>query len=232
MSTATRSVSVLLVSVSSWFCAGAARAEDLLKNGSFEEPVNSGLGYNWVSDRALCWERWGGWFNRETTWSPVSDGQCMVAYHHWRIQGNDTSGIYQDIPGVKKGKPYTFGIRVFKDKGCNAEYIEVRIEPYLGGAPLATNLYKMIDLRSGRWNDLMVTGTPVSTGARVLVITKPGRTNARKGALKFDSAALAPAPGAEPVPALGGALALPNVNDRKNANVACGLTATGVTGRR
>lgn len=164
-------------------------AEDL-RNASFEDPLDSGVGYNWVSDRAVFWERWGGWFNRETSWSPVLSGQCLMAYHHWRIQGDETSGIYQDIPAAAAGQPYTFSIQVFRDKGANAEFVEVRMETAQGGQTLASQLYKMADLKSGKWTKLSVTAAPPTPGVRVLVIAKPGKSNQRKGALKFDEAAL------------------------------------------
>ncbi len=158
-----------------------------LKNASFEEPLDAN---QWVSDRAAGWERWGGWFNRETSWSPVRDGQCLAAYHHWRIQGDEPSGLYQDIAGVPAGRTYTFSIQVFKDKLTNAEYIEVRLETLKGGTTLASQMYRMTDLKSGKWNELSVTGTPTIPGIRVLVVAKPGRSVYRKGSLKFDSAAL------------------------------------------
>jgi hypothetical protein len=158
-----------------------------LRNPSFEDPLDAN---QWVSDRAAGWERWGGWFNRETSWSPVRDGQCLAAYHHWRIQGDEPSGLYQDIEGVPAGHAYTFSIQVFKDKLTNAEYIEVRLETLKGGTTLASQIYRMNDLRSGKWNELSVTGIPTTPGIRVLVVAKPGRAVHRKGSLKFDSAAL------------------------------------------
>lgn len=169
---------------------GASFGAENLKNSSFEDPVDAGLGYNWVSDRAVHWERWGGWFNRETTWSPVLSGQCMMAYHHWRIQGDETSGIYQDIGDAAAGKPYTFSIKVMKDKGANAEYVEVRLENYLGGQTLASKVFRMSDMKGGKWMPISVTGIPPNKGIRVLVITKPGRATQRKGAIKFDEASL------------------------------------------
>lgn len=177
-------------------CVPGLGAQEL-KNASFEEP--GGDGELWISDRAAHWERWGGWFNRETSWSPVLDGQCLAAYHHWRIQGDDPSGLYQDIPDVAAGEPYTFKIKVFKDKLTNADYVELRLEPYLGGATLASTVYRMTELKSGRWNVLSVTGVCQRVGIRVLVIAKPGRSPRRKGALKFDNAELAPAPPAAEV---------------------------------
>ena len=169
---------------------GAAFGAEALKNPSFEDPVDAGLGYNWVSDRAVYWERWGGWFNRETTWAPVMSGQCMMAYHHWRIQGDETSGIFQDVSDVPAGKPYTFSIKVMKDKGANADYIEIRLETYQGGQTLASKVFRMSDMKGGKWMPISVTGISPNKGIRVLVVTKPGRATERKGAIKFDDASL------------------------------------------
>jgi hypothetical protein len=169
---------------------GAAFGAEALRNSSFEDPVDAGLGYNWTSDRAVFWERWGGWFNRETTWAPVMSGQCMMAYHHWRIQGDETSGIFQDIGDVPAGKPYTFSVKVMKDKGANADYVEIRLESYLGGQTLASKVFRMSEMKGGKWMPISVTGISPNKGIRVLVVTKPGRATERKGALKFDDASL------------------------------------------
>lgn len=164
---------------------GALLYAQELQNPSFEQPMESGL---WGSDRAANWERLGGWFNRETTWSPVFDGECMLAYHHWQIKQSEPSVVYQDIANVPTGKLYTFSIKTFKDKFTNAEFVELRLEPFLGGAPLARNTYGMSNLKGGKWNELSVTGMPVTAGVRVLVSVKPGHSSERKGALKFDQA--------------------------------------------
>jgi hypothetical protein len=185
---------ISLAALDSLLLGAVALGAEELRNTSFEEPLDSGLGYNWVSDRAVFWERWGGWFNRETSWSPVLSGQCLMAYHHWRIQGDETSGIYQDIPEAGAGQPYTFSIQVFRDKGANADFVEVRMETAQGGQTLASQLYKMADLKSGKWTRLTVTATPPTPGVRVLVIAKPGKSTQRKGALKFDEAAFVKAP--------------------------------------
>lgn len=167
-------------------CVAAAGQE--LRNPSFEQPSDPDT---WGSDRAAHWERLGGWFNRETTWSPVYNGECMLAYHHWQIKQRDPSVVYQDVPGAPTGKVCAFTIHAFKDKHTNAEYVELRLEPYLGGPPLASNIYRMGELKGNRWNELAVTGTPVTAGLRVVVAVKPGRGNQRKGALKFDDAVFA-----------------------------------------
>lgn len=164
----------------------APAPEPQLLNSSFEEP--GGEGRLWISDRAMAWERWGAWFNRETTWAPTYDGQCLAAYHHWSIQGDDTSGLFQDIASVPTNKPYLFGIKVLRDKGTNADYVELRMEPFQGGSPFASALFRMGDLNSDKWQDISVTGVGMTPGMRVLVIVKPGRSSQRKGALKFDCA--------------------------------------------
>ena len=168
--------------------AGLAAGGQELRNPSFEQPSDPDA---WESDRAAHWERLGGWFNRETTWSPVHNGECMLAYHHWQIKQKDPSVVYQDVPDAPTGRVCAFTIQAFKDKHTNAEYVELRLEPHLGGPPLASNLYRMADLRGNRWNELAVTGTTATAGLRVVVAVKPGRASQRKGALKFDDAVFA-----------------------------------------
>jgi hypothetical protein len=169
-------------------CAGAAFAAEALKNASFEEPGGDGQLY--VSDRAFSWERWGAWFNRETTWAPVREGQCLMAYHHWKIQGEDTSGVYQDIPEIPAGQARTFRVNATRDKGTNAEFIELRLETLSGGQMLASRMYRMNDLKAGKWTELSVTAKSPTKGMRVLVSVMPGRSTNRKGAVKFDAATL------------------------------------------
>lgn len=179
------------ISLAAALTGGTAIAAAQLLNPSFEEP--GGDGSLWISDRAARWERWGGWFNRETTWSPVHDGQCIMAYHHWKIQGDETAGIYQDIANLPPGQKFTFSVEIIKDKFTNADFVELRLEPYLGGKTLASRVYRMNDLKSAKWTTLTVTGSSPTAGIRTLVVVKPGRNTTRKGALKFDAARLAPA---------------------------------------
>ncbi len=184
------------ISLAAALAGGSAGGAELL-NPSFEEP--GGDGNLWVSDRAAQWDRWGAWFNRETDWSPVRDGQCIMAYHHWKILGDDTAGICQDLPDVPAGRTLTFSVDAIKDKFTNVDYVELRLEPRSGGQALASQVYRMSDLKSAKWTTLSVTGASPAPGLRVLVVVKPGRNSARKGALKFDAARLEPAaPGAAP----------------------------------
>lgn len=158
-----------------------------IRNPSFEEPVEEG---NWSCDRPAGWDRRGAWFNRETTWSPVLKGECLMAYHHWQIKQDDPSELFQDLSGITTGKNFCFSVQVFKDKGTNFEYVELRIEPARGGAPISSAVYRMPDLKSGKWTQLSVSTKPAVSDLRVVISVKPGRSNQRKGALKFDEASI------------------------------------------
>lgn len=167
--------------------SGAAQDEVLLRNASFEDPKQQD---NWFADQAAHWERWGDWINRETSWQPTREGECLIGYHYWRVQGDTSSGLYQDIPNASRGVQYTFSIQVFKDPGANMESIEVRLEPSGGGAALASRTYMVRSLKSKEWAELSVSGRPLTDGIRVLVIVNPQRGRSRQGALKFDQAVL------------------------------------------
>ena len=182
-----------------------------IKNPSFEEPVEQG---NWSCDRAAGWDRRGAWFNRETTWSPVLQGECLMAYHHWQIKQDDPSELFQDITGIVTGKNFCFSIQVFKDKGTNFEYVELRVEPAHGGTPISSAVYRMPDLKSDRWTPLSVSvKSPTSSALRVVISVKPGRSNQRKGALKFDEASISE--NAPPGNGANNGLASPRINNMR-----------------
>lgn len=167
-------------------CGILASAQELL-NASFEESSDD---EDWFKDTAKHWGRWGNWINRETGWSPTHSGDCLIGYHHWRIQESDSSGIYQDVAGVPAGTECTFTVYAFKDPDTNAEYVEVRLEPYGGGAALASHTYPLGQLTAGKWELLTVSGKNTSEGLRVLIIVQPDKKGPRKGAVKFDDARL------------------------------------------
>ncbi|HDL77329.1 MAG TPA: hypothetical protein ENG36_00990 [Lentisphaerae bacterium] len=163
----------------------AAQAE--LLNASFEESSDE---EDWFSDQAKHWGRWGNWINRETGWTPTHSGDCLIGYHHWRIEEKTTSGIYQDVEGTPAGSECTFSVYVYKDPGTNCEYVELRLEPKGGGNAIASQFYKMSDLPKGKWKLISVTGRNEAEGLRVLIIVKPHQEGKREGAIKFDDASL------------------------------------------
>lgn len=166
----------------------AAHAEEpLLVNPSFEDPANS---ENPLDPQAAGWGTWGGWMNRETGWAPVRSGSCILAYHHFRIGDAESSGFYQDVPGVAEGADCTFRIFVCKDMNTVIDGVELRLEPFDGGAPVATFRAASGDIKANRWTELSVTGRAPLPGIRVVVAVHPRKSGTRDGAVKFDDASL------------------------------------------
>ena len=179
---------LLLAALTCWsLCALQAGAWDLM-NPSFEDADESAE--NTYGDLAAKWGRWGAWMNRETGWKPVRTGKCVIGYHHWEIEDDGTSGIYQDIEDVPSGKSYTFKAHVMKDKDTDAENVEMRLELFGGATTVASVNYPVSDLKAGEWKELTVSGTPETDGIRVLVIVTPKQGGDRHGAMKIDDASL------------------------------------------
>jgi hypothetical protein len=153
----------------------------LLKNDSFETPLSPD-----ATDQAADWGRWGNWINRENTWTPTRTGASLIGYHHWRIEENDSSGVYQDVPDLEAKTPVEFSIYVFTDIEANCDNVEVRLEPMGGGEAIASRVYALSELKVGDWQELYVRGTNTEAGIRVLFTVKPKPSGDRKGAVKFD----------------------------------------------
>lgn len=161
-----------------------------LKNASFEEAGTD-------MDLAAHWGRWGAWINRETDWTPVRNGTCIMGYHHWELENADNSGFYQDVEDIKAGRDYTF--RVYanldpaKDGAANPTEIELRLESSLDGQQVTVNSehYNLEDVATGEaWSPLTVSGHAANDTLRVLVIVYPSQGGPRGGAIKFDDASL------------------------------------------
>ena len=182
----------LLSLVAALFCTLQAGAQTLY-NASFEQEGES-------ADLASSWSRWGDWVNRETGWTPVHDGSCLIGYHHWEISGEGTSGLYQDLSNADPAKQYTFKIYAMRDDPtepdqCGPSYAEVRLESTVDGKQIvvASQRCEIGDISttlSGSWTALTVTGKPINNTLRVLVIAEACREGKRGGSLKFDDASL------------------------------------------
>lgn len=166
----------------------AVAAQAQMVNSSFE---NAGQ----ADDQAEGWLRWGDWMNRESGWTPVKDGVCIIGYHHWQIEKGDNSGLYQDMK-VEAGKNYTFSIYANADVSAdskNAESVELRLESTVNGtqATVSSKTYNLSDLATGAdWSKLQVSGVAPNDSLRVLVIVNPSKESPRGGAVKFDAAEL------------------------------------------
>jgi hypothetical protein len=176
-----------------WLAVPGMLQAGLLKNGSFEQPGDSG-------DRAAHWGWWGDWFNRETDWRPTRNGKCLAGYHHWQIETDKDSGLYQDVEGLEPGKPYSFSVWACADaveEGKQpAKEVELRMEVplYEGQTTVASRRFKVAHLaESGRWSRLRLTTTAPSDRMRVLLVVYPAEGDSpRGGAVKFDQAVLEP----------------------------------------
>ena len=186
---------LLVAFAAAWCACPAARAEELV-NPSFEEPETE-TDNEW-GDLAAGWRRWGNWMNRESQWVPTRSGNCLMGYHHWRIEENNPSGFFQDVPGIPDGTLCQFSIFVFRDDQTDADSVELRLERLGGFETLASQVFYMDDIRRKAWGILTVSGRTKGEGVRVLVIVTPKQAGGRQGAIKFDDAELLLDPTAEP----------------------------------
>lgn len=168
-------------------CAPAVLAQDLL-NPSFEDPENAAA--NPWKDLAAHWGRWGNWINHESAWMPTHSGSGLIGYHHWQIQEDASSGIFQDVSNTTAGASYAFSVYAYKDTGTDIEYVELRLEMLGGKDVIASKVYWKDEIQAGSWQPLSVSGMSAAPGLRVLVIVKPKRSGLRQGCLKFDDASL------------------------------------------
>jgi len=161
-----------------------------IMNPSFEEKGQA-------DDRAAGWDRWGDWMNRECDWTPVRDGECMIGYHHYRIENKADSGFFQNVE-VEPGRFYTFSIRANADQPDGGQHgakeIELRLEATLHGVQttIASKKYSVKYIADeDNWSWLRVSSTAPTDQMRLLVIVYPAdETKNRAGAVKFDSAKL------------------------------------------
>jgi len=174
---------VLIALFTGW--SGSVAAQ--LVNPSFEDSNDED---DMMSDVADHWERWGSWINRETGWSPTRDGDCLLGYHHWRIEGPDTSGVYQDVADVPANSECEFSVYAMRDNDTNIESVELRLEAFEGGEPFASETFSLNRIGKNKWKKISVSGMPLADGVRVLIVVTPKEKGERAGAVKFDDAEL------------------------------------------
>jgi len=166
----------------------AVSAQAQLVNSSFETAGAQ-------EDLAEGWSRWGDWMNRESVWTPVKDGTCLIGYHHWQIEKSDNSGLYQDMK-VTAGQNYTFSVYANADNSAdskNAETVELRLETAVNGSQstVASKIYNHSDIASGTdWSKLQISAVAPNEDLRALIVITPSKEGPRGGSLKFDAAEL------------------------------------------
>lgn len=164
---------------------GVTAQAQQLKNPSFEESKDRKKPH---FEEAADWGRWGAYINRHDDWDTPHNGRCMLAYHHWQIFDNETSGVYQDVEKAEAGATYEFSIYAFVDKDANADHIELRIEKLWGNGSVSAEKIYFGSIKSGSWERLSVRGTPEDAGFRVTLVVAPAKDKARSGSIKFDDA--------------------------------------------
>ena len=121
----------------------------------------------------------------------------MLAYHHWKIESNNNSGVYQDVTGLTPGERVTFTVYSLCDKPAHKkagpESVELRMESPSHDRllRLATRTY-VCDLIAdqGAWSKLQLTATVPTETVRVLIVVNPSKETGREAAIKFDDASL------------------------------------------
>jgi regulation of enolase protein 1 (concanavalin A-like superfamily) len=167
---------------------------NLLSNPSFETQGGA-------SSLAASWVREGSLFNRETGWTPVRSGTCLMGYHHWETSGNASASISQSVSGLTPGQRYEFSVFVNRDPAgpgkALADRVELRIETT--GSPALDHeirAYDVEDLATGSgWSRVRVLFTAIASDARVRIVVYPDTSGApRDSAVKFDQATLRAVP--------------------------------------
>lgn len=176
--------------------------DNLAQNPSFETVEHAQT----APDRAKHWNRWGHWINRQEGWTPIRSDETILAYHHWRIESADNSGVWQDVTGLTPGQTYELEVFGNLDPGQAGgrapASVELRLEtPRPDGTvlTLATRGYPAEDLATGEaWSRLTLSAEATDPTMRVLLIVYPSDDGPRDGALKFDDVSLRTAAPQEP----------------------------------
>jgi hypothetical protein len=176
-------VSCLWTPILNW--AQLADQPNPIQNPSFEEPEPNDPG-----KPAAHWNAWGAGWERVEDWAPILDGKAMLAYKHWEMTSADTSGIWQDLPGIQKGQTVKVEVSFYPDApdaGNPPTFIDLRFEiPYEGQQ--VTVDHKRIhstDWKMNQWNTISLKVTAPSDAMRFLLIVAPAEQSPG-GAVKFD----------------------------------------------
>jgi endoglucanase len=154
---------------------------NLLTNASFESGGTSPSG--WTLD--------GPQMSRQVGWSPVRDGNALLAFRHWEVTSGAPQSASQVVGGLTPGVAYAFTVYANRDVvspgGVLADAVELRIEET--GALVRRNelaRFSVSEIATGsRWSRLQVRFVATRAEHRLVILVRPGTGN-REGALKFD----------------------------------------------
>jgi hypothetical protein len=175
---------VVLATAGSLFSQG-------LQNGDFRYPSDN-------PEIPESWTTFGDCFFRETGWAPQPPSGAMMGYHHYRVSGNNNSGMHQDVSGVKAGQKVRFSVLMMVDKHNEDSQRPYCVELILEGAKdgqQQTVASKEVVLEEfptdDEWHEVFVEGTLPVDNLRVIVSVTPSPSGPRQSAVKFSEANLA-----------------------------------------
>lgn len=150
-------------------------------------------------ESASGWSYSGGNIGRELGWVPVRDGNGLLAYRHWQVNGNAPSDASQILTGLTPGDSYVMTVYANRDTvppgASTAERVELRVETSDTPARWLESVeYAGVEIATGsRWSRLQVRFVATEATHRVRIVAYPG-SGSRDGAVKFDGLFLENAP--------------------------------------
>ena len=181
---------ILITSALVLVTAGFLHSQSL-ENGDFGYPSDN-------PEVPEGWTTFGDCFFRETGWAPQTPSGAMMGYHHYRVSGNNNSGMQQDVTGVQAGQRVRFSVLMMVDKhdaGSQRPYcVELILEGTKDGEQqtVATKEVVLEEFPTDdEWHEVFVEGTLPVDSLRVIVSVTPSPSGPRQSAVKFSEANLA-----------------------------------------
>ncbi len=180
---------ILIASAVVLVMAGSLYSQSL-ENGDFGYPSEN-------PEFPEGWTIWGDWLLRETGWAPQTPSGAMMGYHHYRVSGNNNSGMQQDVTSTKAGQRVRFSVLIMVDKhdaSSKRPYcVELMLESTKDGEQ-QTVASKEVVLEEfptdEQWHEVFVEGTLPADSLRVIVSITPSPSGPRQSAVKFSEANL------------------------------------------
>jgi hypothetical protein len=180
---------IIIASAAVLFTACSLYSQSL-ENGDFGYPSEN-------PEAPEGWTTWGEWFMRETGWDPRPPSGAMMGYHHYRVMGNNKSGMHQDVTGVKAGQKVRFSILMMVDEHSSDSQRPYSVELILEGEKdgqqqtVATKEVVLGEFPTDdEWHEVSVEGTLPVDNLRVIVAVTPSPSGPRQSAVKFSEANL------------------------------------------
>ncbi len=180
---------ILIASAVVLVMAGSLFSQSL-ENGDFGYPSEN-------PEFPEAWTISGDWLLRETGWEPKTPSGAMMGYHHYRVSGNNKSGMQQDVTGAKSGQRVRFSVLIMVDKheaGSQRPYgVELTLESTKDGEPqtVATQEVVLEEFPTDdEWHEVFVEGTLPADDLRVIISVTPSPSGPRQSAMKFSEANL------------------------------------------